>query len=164
MRANALRQLPRTGQRACRSEFRACLHRCWSAGPSNGGRVIAPLASDVGKAPTFASRSSLWWTRTSMSKQTASTDGDITITISGQMSLNREVIFDMLRKLQDSTTRPVAGGSKPSDPMLPAREPERVAYSMRETADLLGVSYITVHRLLQRGLLRSSSASRHKII
>ncbi|MGZ5529248.1 MAG: helix-turn-helix domain-containing protein [Limisphaerales bacterium] len=35
---------------------------------------------------------------------------------------------------------------------------------MRETAEVLGVSYITVHRLLQRGLLRSSGAVRHKII
>jgi len=35
---------------------------------------------------------------------------------------------------------------------------------MRETADLLGVSYITVYRLIQRGLLRCSLALRHKVI
>ena len=40
----------------------------------------------------------------------------------------------------------------------------RLAYSMQDTAAILGVSYITVHRLLKRGLLRSSSALRHKII
>lgn len=40
----------------------------------------------------------------------------------------------------------------------------RMAYSVRETADLLGVSYMTVHRLLKRGLLHSSSALRHKLI
>ncbi len=40
----------------------------------------------------------------------------------------------------------------------------RLAYTMRETADILGVSYITVHRLLKRGLLKSSSALRHKLI
>jgi hypothetical protein len=40
----------------------------------------------------------------------------------------------------------------------------RLAYSMRETAQLLGVSYITIHRLLKRGLLRSSGALRHKVI
>ncbi len=40
----------------------------------------------------------------------------------------------------------------------------KMAYTMQETADVLGVSYITVHRLLKRGLLRSSSALRHKII
>lgn len=40
----------------------------------------------------------------------------------------------------------------------------RLAFSMQETAEVLGVSYITVHRLIQRGLLRSSKALRHKII
>jgi len=40
----------------------------------------------------------------------------------------------------------------------------RLAYTMRETATILGVSYITVHRLLKRGLLRSSKALRHKLI
>ena len=35
---------------------------------------------------------------------------------------------------------------------------------MRETAEVLGVSYITVYRLLKRGLLRGSSALRTKII
>jgi len=40
----------------------------------------------------------------------------------------------------------------------------RLAYTMEETAEILGVSYITVHRLLKRGLLRSSKALRHKLI
>jgi excisionase family DNA binding protein len=40
----------------------------------------------------------------------------------------------------------------------------RLAYTMAETARILGVSYITVHRLLKRGKLRSSSALRHKLI
>lgn len=40
----------------------------------------------------------------------------------------------------------------------------RLAYTMEETAEMLGVSYITVHRLLKRGLLRSSRAIRHKVI
>ena len=40
----------------------------------------------------------------------------------------------------------------------------RLAYTMEETAQILGVSYITIHRLLKRGKLRSSSALRHKLI
>jgi excisionase family DNA binding protein len=40
----------------------------------------------------------------------------------------------------------------------------RLAYTMQETADILGVSYITVHRLLKRGHLKSCSALRHKLI
>ncbi len=40
----------------------------------------------------------------------------------------------------------------------------RLAYSMQETAQVMGISYISVHRLLKRGLLKSSSALRHKLI
>jgi DNA-directed RNA polymerase specialized sigma24 family protein len=40
---------------------------------------------------------------------------------------------------------------------------ERLAYSMRETAKLIGVSYQTVWRLSQRGLLKSSTALRTKL-
>jgi len=40
----------------------------------------------------------------------------------------------------------------------------RLAYTMRETAEILGVSYITVHRLLKRGKLRASGAIRNKVI
>lgn len=40
----------------------------------------------------------------------------------------------------------------------------RLAYTMRETAEILGVSYITVHRLLKRGKLRASDAIRSKVI
>ncbi len=35
---------------------------------------------------------------------------------------------------------------------------------MAESAEALGVSYQTVYRLLKRGLIRSSSALRHKLI
>ncbi len=48
---------------------------------------------------------------------------------------------------------------KQSDgPALP-----RLAYSMEETSRILGLSYQTVYRLNKRGLLRSSSALRHKL-
>lgn len=40
----------------------------------------------------------------------------------------------------------------------------RLAFTMRETAEILGVSYITVHRLLKRGKLRASAALRSKVI
>lgn len=49
---------------------------------------------------------------------------------------------------------------KPSEkPTLP-----RLAFTMAETAEVLGISYISVHRLIKRGLLRSSTALRHKVI
>jgi len=40
----------------------------------------------------------------------------------------------------------------------------RLAFTMRETAEILGVCHQTVYRLLKRGLLRSSLALRTKII
>jgi integrase len=40
----------------------------------------------------------------------------------------------------------------------------RLAYTMRETAVILGISYITVHRLLKRGKIRASDAIRNKVI
>ena len=40
----------------------------------------------------------------------------------------------------------------------------RLAYTMQETAKILGVSYITIHRLLKRGKLRASDAIRNKVI
>jgi excisionase family DNA binding protein len=42
--------------------------------------------------------------------------------------------------------------------------PPRLVYSMRQAAEILGVSYITVHRLLKRGKLRASDAIRNKMI
>jgi len=40
----------------------------------------------------------------------------------------------------------------------------RLAFTMRETAEILGISYISVQRLVARGLLHSSTALRHKMI
>jgi excisionase family DNA binding protein len=39
-----------------------------------------------------------------------------------------------------------------------------MAFSVKEAADILSVSKITIYRLLERGLLRSSGALRRKII
>jgi len=50
---------------------------------------------------------------------------------------------------------------KPAQGQIPQG---RLAYSMRETAAIIGVSYVTVHRLLKRGLLKSCGVLRHKII
>lgn len=42
--------------------------------------------------------------------------------------------------------------------------PARMGFTVKQTAVMMGVSYATVYRLLARGLLRSSSALRTKII
>jgi excisionase family DNA binding protein len=43
-------------------------------------------------------------------------------------------------------------------------EQERLAYSVREAADLLGVDYFSVYRLIQRGKLRACRALRGKLL
>jgi excisionase family DNA binding protein len=40
----------------------------------------------------------------------------------------------------------------------------RMAYNIEETAEMLGVSPATIRRWIKGGLLRCSSASRHKLI
>lgn len=54
---------------------------------------------------------------------------------------------------------PINENTDSGKPPLP-----KLAYSMRETAEILGISYFTVHRLIKRGLLKSSNALRHKLI
>ena len=55
--------------------------------------------------------------------------------------------------------RMTTSDNKSETPALP-----QLAFSMNEAAQVLGISYISVHRLLKRGLLKSSTALRHKII
>lgn len=46
----------------------------------------------------------------------------------------------------------------------PPLEGERLAYSVQESADLLGVDYFSVYRLIQRGKLRACRALRGKLL
>ena len=43
-------------------------------------------------------------------------------------------------------------------------ETERLAYSIQESADLLGVDYFSIYRLIQRGKLRACRALRGKLL
>jgi excisionase family DNA binding protein len=58
----------------------------------------------------------------------------------------------------------------PTETLNPSRssqapvEPERLAYSLHEAADLLGVDYFSVYRLIQRGKLRACRALRGKLL
>ncbi len=47
---------------------------------------------------------------------------------------------------------------------VPPAEAERLAYSIQESADLLGVNYFSVYRLIQRGKLRACRALRGKLL
>ena len=51
-------------------------------------------------------------------------------------------------------------------PISPESSPasERLAYSIQESADLLGVNYFGVYRLIQRGKLKACRALRGKLL
>jgi excisionase family DNA binding protein len=46
----------------------------------------------------------------------------------------------------------------------PERPGERLAYSIKEAADMLGVDYLSVYRLIKRGKLRACQALRGKFL
>jgi excisionase family DNA binding protein len=46
----------------------------------------------------------------------------------------------------------------------PTPERERLAYSIQEAADMLGVDYFSVYRLIQRGKLKACRALRGKFL
>jgi excisionase family DNA binding protein len=52
--------------------------------------------------------------------------------------------------------------ASPSPAISP--ETERLAYSIQESADLLGVDYFSFYRLIQRGKLRACRALRGKLL
>ena len=81
----------------------------------------------------------------------------VTINITGQLTIdpkNLEQLFSDLQIRNEDPTPP-----KPMQTALP-----RLAYTVEETARMLSVSEKTVYRLIERGLLKSSGALRHKRI
>jgi excisionase family DNA binding protein len=88
----------------------------------------------------------------------------LTISITGNLSITQEQLEDLVRHLPTSIRdqqRPPQGQSV----RLPEEgKPPRLAYTVKETAEILGISQQTVYRLLARGLLRCSLALRNKII
>ena len=43
-------------------------------------------------------------------------------------------------------------------------QPERLAYSIKEAAALMGVEYFSIYRLIQRGKIRACRALRGKLL
>ena len=88
----------------------------------------------------------------------------LTVSITGHLTIEGaelERVLQFCRPLgaaqgQLETDRPA---SLPTETAKP-----RLAYTMRETAEMLGISYQTVYRLVKRGLLKPSGALRNKII
>lgn len=88
----------------------------------------------------------------------------ITVQFSGQISISPEKL-KMLLSDEIHPEIPQGLSVSPEKTNWPENpKNKRLAYTMRETAEILGVSYITVHRLVKRGLLKNSKALRSIII
>jgi hypothetical protein len=87
----------------------------------------------------------------------------LNITITGMLSIPHDELEPLLSRLGISARQTIVETPAPKK-LEAAGTPLRLAYTMKETAEILGCSYITVYRLIQRGLLKSSSALRCKII
>ncbi|MEK7781402.1 MAG: helix-turn-helix domain-containing protein [Verrucomicrobiota bacterium] len=98
-----------------------------------------------------------------MNKLLLDDNAEVTFQFSGQMTINRQVLKGFLSELIP-TNSPAAPTQAVQVVPEPTLKPQRLAYTIKETALILGVSYKTVHRLIQRRLLKSSLALRCKII
>jgi hypothetical protein len=96
------------------------------------------------------------------SLQTQNQD-QITIQFSGQISISRQSLKLLWPDIRPENP-PIIPPLQEINNLPDKPENKRLAYTMRETAEILGVSYITVHRLVKRGLLRNSKALRKIII
>jgi len=87
----------------------------------------------------------------------------ISIAISGTLTIERgeleSVLKDIIAQKRDCQPR----HDQPT-PDVAGERPQRVAFSVDETAELLGVSSSSIWRLLRRGLLKRSKALRHRRI
>jgi len=89
----------------------------------------------------------------------------LTITFTGMFTFAQDEWEQLMRQFlvasRISDTPPLARG-----PQLPEGDSKlpRLAFSVKETAGILGISEKTVHRLICRGLLKSSLALRTKLI
>jgi excisionase family DNA binding protein len=62
-----------------------------------------------------------------------------------------------------NTSEPIEIKPEPPPPLLPP-EQERLAYTLLEVADMIGVDYLSVYRLIQRGKLKACRALRGKFL
>jgi predicted DNA-binding transcriptional regulator AlpA len=89
----------------------------------------------------------------------------LTIAITGNLNVTRDDWEALMRQLLAANSRQETL-PKPRSIKVPEKDGKlpRLAFSAKETAQILGISQNTVYRLLYRGLLKSSLAIRSKVI
>ena len=73
-----------------------------------------------------------------------------------------EIITTILTQ-NGKTQRNNMNANEPNTPK-PSQQTERIAYSIPEAADMLGLDYFSVYRLVQRGKLKACRALRGKFL
>jgi excisionase family DNA binding protein len=63
-----------------------------------------------------------------------------------------------------NSSEPIKTESPASSPPPAPEEKERLAYTLIEVANMLGVDYLSVYRLIQRGKLKACRALRGKFL
>jgi excisionase family DNA binding protein len=84
----------------------------------------------------------------------------LNFTLTGQFSIDAKDLEHIFRGVQIQA--PLQHNQQTGVPV--AKPLSKLAYNTKETAELLGTSTKTVYRLLERGLLKSTVALRHKLI
>lgn len=77
-----------------------------------------------------------------------------------------KVVMNSLQPPQNKSdkTKPNIMEASQSNTTEPPPRPERISYSIHEAAEMLGVDYFSVYRLIQRGKLKACRALRGKFL
>ncbi len=95
------------------------------------------------------------------------TKDQLNIEISGHITIRRDEVEQLLRAIfsaQQPQPKVAVTKRQPDLPDTGPRRVPRLAFNAHEAAEALGLSYATLWRLLQRGLLKRSLAVRKILI
>jgi len=97
------------------------------------------------------------------------TNSSITVTISGALKFTGSITIpghELKAIFETAAKEALIQNLSPQPPAQPQETivPKKLMYKVQDVAQLLSMCPKSVHRLLQRGLLKASLASRHKLI
>jgi len=90
----------------------------------------------------------------------------LNLTLTGQLTIDSTNLEQLFSGLKIQMPSPASKSESSSTAKFPTDQAKqhRLAYTTNETAEMLGLSPKTVYRLIERGLLKSVGALRHKRI
>jgi excisionase family DNA binding protein len=88
---------------------------------------------------------------------------NVTIKIVGELIIQKNDLKEIFPQSEISRVEPAPEIPKLNQILTESKLP-RLAFTVKETAEMLVVSHLTIYRLIKRGLLKRSLASRKIII